>query len=248
MLKEFLETVSSQAVKAAGQQHIHPKEEPGHVYFLDGKKHVAEPAPRKHVAFDLSAIIEFAQANAGASVWYDRDAVVCLIDDATRRDRVTLSLAMSDQLDEIHGWERGKAFSQRELIFLLRTMFARNMARCPNLLAALRKVNVTNNAGGSSEIKPGKVSVSRSVEHEVSGAASLPEHFELDVPVFDGVFPSVGGTVAIALELDAASPSPFTLIPFPGDLERVWRAAEEWIGDQLRDLPDGVVHYGAVGD
>ncbi len=64
MLAEFIEAISEQAVKAAGHKIDKPAAEPSHVYYFDGKRYTASPAPRHHIASDLSAVVEFARLAA----------------------------------------------------------------------------------------------------------------------------------------------------------------------------------------
>jgi hypothetical protein len=251
MIDSALKFISDQAVKASGPHINTVPAEPPYVYFVNGERKIAEPAPRAHVAKDLSAIIAFAKASEEiqantATVWYSADGVVCFIDDATRRDYIYLPLSFSPQLKEIIKWgDRSPPIKHHAFILLLRTMFKYCLTQAPNLIANLRVVkfassSTTNSATGSS-----KVSIGKSIEAEVSNADGIPEEFFFNVPIFAEPLSKMEGLIDVALQCDAGSES-FTLIPTPGAVAKQIALAENAIGATLREeLGEGVVHYGS---
>lgn len=239
MLKEFLEYLSVQAVRAARPVIDEAAPEPDHVYRLnmpDGTSQLVEatPEPRGHRAMSLQPILNFAaKYSEEAAVWYYRHAVVCLTDDETRRDRITLALEQSEPLKKLQAIA-GKPIDQREFLLLLRTTFARCLGRAGNLYAVLRAVKFQVNQAGHSNVGPGKASIGKTLEQEITGSADLPETIELDLPIFETGFPMLRGVVECALEADPATQK-FSLIPLSGDIEREIAEAEAKIADLLVD-------------
>jgi hypothetical protein len=148
---------------------------------------------------------------------------------------------------EIQRWGAGVKFEQKQLILMLRTRFKDCQGPCQGLLTALRHIKMFRNVRTEAKITPGKASIGRSLETEVSGVTQLPEDFELDVPVFDGAFPMLRGKVEVALEVDAEAER-FVLIPIEGSDEDVIRKAEAKIGEMLAEGMDDAfqrrLHYG----
>lgn len=254
MLKEFVEFIAQQAVKAAGPQILKPESEPDHVYLLtrpDGtvERRDADPEPREHKAGDLEALTDWAKAlpEPGKSVaWYHRSAVVLVADDRTRRDTVTLELTLSPQVLTLQQFEsRAQAFKHADFMKLLRVTFADCLGRSGNLLEILKKVNFSAGKLAESSVGHAKASVGRTLESQVTGTAAIPERVELDVPVFVGALDNLRCVVRCALEPDGATET-FSLIPLPGQLEAGIRTAEERIGVILHADLKGVapVYYG----
>lgn len=240
MLDAALKLLSDQAVKAYGPHIVNREAEPPHVYFVDGKRTVAEPPPRDHVAADLGAIIDFAKANPKASVWYSAAGVTCLVDDATRRDRVSLKLSLSRQLEKIMSWgDKSPPMKQRDFILMLRTMFKRNLAQAPNLIDSVRIVKFTASKQTDANIGSGKASIGTKIETEISGAGGIPDDFFFNVPIFGEPFGNIEGLIDVALEMDATSES-FTIHPVPGTISKQIALAENVIGETLRKaIEDG---------
>lgn len=245
MFKEFFEAISGQAVKASGLKVI-KLPGPEHIYLIDqgeGRFQIrnTEPPPRKHKAFDISAVVQFAAKHESAAVWYSRVGVVCLTDDDTRRDEVRLVLSLSEQVKAI-ATISGKPFAQRDLILLMRTTFADCLGAAGDLLAVLRGVRFRSAAGGESMVKHGSRSVGKTLEQEITGTGALPEYVKLQVPVWGNAFLSVQ-TVRLALEPDPETET-FKLIPLPGELERAIEAGEGRLGAVLREqLGKGAALY-----
>lgn len=251
IIRDALEFLTKQANAAAGPIITHPKEEPPHIYLLDGERKVAVPETRKHKASSLDAVMSFHQSesknNASSpATWYSRKGVVCLLDDDIRRDRVEMPLNPSPQLKVILSWgDQSQPFKQPNLILMLRTMFKRNMTRCPNLLELLRSIRFESGQVVNSEIVKSRASISKSIENKVSGKDELPDEFYLNVPIFSEPYAFIEGLIGVALEMDAGTQS-FTLHPFPGDVERQVTLAEDVIGKALREAlgDDAAVYYG----
>jgi hypothetical protein len=145
----------------------------------------------------------------------------------------------------LRAWEeRPPRHPQRELIFLLRTVFADCLPS--GLLEALRSVRWQNDATAVGEVQHGKRSTGKSIESTFTGTAALPEEVTFVVPVWGNAF---GWTAPVRLALEIhPDAGAFQLVPLPGQLERAIASAEERLGDELKAaLEDSQVpvHYGA---
>jgi len=244
MLKEAMEFLNNLATERAKLRvQKAPDCEPAHIYFLDGQKRWAEPPVRDHRASDLDAIIKFAAEFPTCTVWYCRDAVVCLFDD--RRDKVTLPLRYSPQVVEIMSWgTASKPFGQRELILKLRTLFKQCLAQCPTLIDCLRTLKFKSGAESEVAIGKNRASVGRAIESMVSGPNELPDEVYFTVPIFDGPFRTMEAVLDVAIEADGGTEK-ITLHPVPGTLEQQIRLAEIAIGQQLAETIDAKrIFYG----
>lgn len=214
------------------------------------QSYTTPPPRRQHSAEDLSAIVAFAmpvkESPRQASVWYNASAVTCLIDDADRRDAITLKLKLSPQFQKIREWEnQSKPMKQADAVLLLRTMFRDCMGPAGNLISLLKNLKFTNNASGEATISQGKASYSSRIDQELTGAGSIPEDFQMDMPVFASGFLSIV-RMDLAISIDCPTQT-FTLIPLPGGCQRAINAAEMELGASLAaSLGDGAkLYYGA---
>lgn len=266
MLKELFDAVVLQTTKAMRPTVVHADAEPNHVYLLahaDGKVEQREalPEPRAHRAGDLSAIIEMVHeltrrseesvSDTNLVVWYSREAVVLLLDDATRRDRLTLPLTLHPQLLALQQLEQSKQqFDQKGFVSLLRIQFAGCLGPAGNLIEIVRQVKFKQHQDGHGVVQHGKASIGRSIQSELTGAGTIPEQTTLDVPVFAGPLAARRYAIECAIEVDPASER-FQLIPFPGAVEAAICAAEAQLGADLRDATrrnteedEAAVYYG----
>ena len=244
MLAEFIKSIVGLADQAKRPTVFRAEAEPAHVYLLlgpDGSvdyRH-AEAAPRNHIAADLETVARWALRSVkdgeGVSVWYDRTGVTALLDDGTRRDKVTLPLQLSPQILTLQELEKSSArLKQKEFIKLLRVPLAGTLTRHPNLLKSVRSVEFRQAVNGNSDLQQGKSSIGRAIMSQLTGTENIPEEVTLSVPVFLSVvvnpFP-----IVCALDVDAACET-FQLIPLPGEIEASIRSAESKLGAYLRDL------------
>lgn len=246
MIAEALKYLADTAVKGSKPFVSRAEPEPSHVYYLNGERTEATPAPCNFTAKDLTAIVQFATQNPKSTVWYSSDGVIVILDPETRRNHVTLPLEYSPQLYEIVSWgDRSKPISQRDLILKLRTVFKRCLDHSPQLIELLRALRFTTGTTTDAKVSASKTSIGKSVEAEVTGAAALPDEFYLDVPIFSGgAFMTIRGRVEVAIEVDAAAAT-FTLHPIPGMVSQQIALAEGSIGQTLRAaIGEDRVHYG----
>jgi len=266
MIAEAIEKITELAHDAEKPQAYTPPGEPAHVYYLEGKRQIAAPAPRQHKAADLQAVVAFAlrtveqepelpdvrvaalgQPATCCTVWYDRTQVTCLLDDATRRDRVTLKLELSPQFTELAALDgKRRSWKQPDLILWLRVNFSKALDLHPELLKALRSLRWQTSSDGSGVIAHGKASLGKSIQAELSGAELIPETVTFNVPVFHGCMPGLWGLVPCVLDINAKDET-IALIPLAGAIEKALRDAEERLGEMLKGMLGdefGRLYYG----
>lgn len=244
---KYLTTLGEQK----GARFVPGSPNPKHIAILEKRDGtietiIAHPEPRDHVASDLSAIIEFAERDPdGAAVWYSREQVVCLLNDADRRDRVTLTLQFSPPLAQLIAFERNpNPLKQAALVLLLRTTFAACLAPAGEILAAVRNLKFKVGGGGESNLQHGSVSVGRAIQQEMTGVKTIPETIALEVPIFTNAHLPYTGRIQVAIDIDPATEA-FRLIPLPLEIERAIAAAEAKICEELvADLGVDGIYYG----
>jgi hypothetical protein len=241
-----------QLVKDANAVQILPAPgEPAHVYYLrEGtmvKRVEADPAIIFHAASTMETLADKAAdalqvegyaagSRSDVQAWVDRSGVVLLLD-ATRRNRVTYPLTVSDQINAFTAM-KGTAYTQKDLIFLLRTTFRDCLGLAGDIIPILRTVKFKDHLSGESNIGHGKASIGKSLMTEITGTGNLPEYVVLSVPVFaQAGVQAVRATVECALEPDAATQT-FRLIPLPGAIERAIGDGEQQVAAKLHGLLD----------
>jgi hypothetical protein len=221
-----------------------PDCEPAGFYYLpepDGSLALtfAQPAHQTARALSLASLADaVADCNAQAvapAVWYSAGGVVAVLDAKTQLRRVTLELSPSPQAQSLRELEKNRtALSQRDIVLKLRTTFADSMGPCPNLLPTLRNVRFGGTTDGESVIEHGKASLGKKLAAQIEGTGSLPEYVTLDVPLFAQPL-GYRGPVRCALEPNPTEQT-FQLLPLPRQIELATLAAEESLGQDLRDL------------
>lgn len=195
---EVLTNLQETAVKAAGASGkvavVKLEREPEDVYGIvtpDGKleRIVAESRPRRHKLVSLAEAILYANDKGKPEksvIWFDRDGVVILLDDETRRDQANLSLDYTPQLLLLQSLEKNKnTFEQQEFRRLLRI----DLAGCRpddalfNWVSDMRW-SVAGESGG--RLTHQKDSMGSDLEHEaMSDYGQCPEEIELSIRIFD---------------------------------------------------------------
>lgn len=254
---ELIEKIGSLAVKANSGARIlqAPGEPPGVYYLVDEsgqlQKVTADAPMANYKAYDLTTLAKLAEIKSDPQLWYNRAGVTLHFDEDDRREKAHLSLANSDQFDQLCQWSdaEGAALSQQELILLLRTTLRDTLAAHPGLLDKVRRVDIKKAQEATGIVQTAKVSMSRSMVAEASGADGLPDPLTFDVPVFSSpIFPARAKARA-AFELDPQTER-FKIVILPGEIERAYVDAEEFIRSRLlsaltdADAKDVPVYYG----
>jgi hypothetical protein len=251
MLKEFVEAIGSLAVQSVTPRVADFDEHKTCAYYENGtiRFRDALPKPRNHVAYDLGAIINFADRSDVSAIWYSRKAVVCVVDDDYRRDVVTLTLMLSEEILKLISLQQSRpSFDQRSFLTLMRTVFTpAALPMHPSLIGDLRVVKFDAAQSANTDIGRGKSSVGKSAIASVEGWDKLPEVVSLEVPVFANPFLTTRATVQCALEVNEQEQR-FQLFPLPGKVEQAIAAVERELGklilDAVGEVASNRVHYG----
>lgn len=250
MLAEAFEMFRDLAVKAAGPKVI-PTEGPEHLMLVANEhgdlRTVEVPVhPRNHSAGDVDTVASWAKLGSPAAVWYSRTGIIAVLDDTTRRDRVTLELEPHPQFETLRQLEAKPHYKQQAaFVRLLRIDLDGCQAACPNLLDAVRVIQWGHVAGGEGAVQHGKASLGKSIKSELSGATAIPEVVTLSVPTFAGSLAWMRQPVRCAIDIDAPGQG-LQLLPLPGQLESALCGAEAELGKRLREGlgDDARVYYG----
>ncbi len=253
MLKEAIDKIVSLTTEGVKPSVFRPDPEPGHVYYLataDGRveRREAEPSPRKHVVHDLVSLAALAgdfapDPESGElsqlACWYSRGGFTLLLDDQTRRDRVTLPLTPSPQMTILEGWARQVTWlEQAKLVQTLRIYFGRYLdSQTP--VETFRRLKFRQTQAGEKAVEHGRSSIGRSLEAELTGAGSLPAELTLYLPAFAGPLAEVFTTVRLLVEIDAQAER-IALVPDGGSLDGNWARVEEELAKRLREALEGI--------
>lgn len=244
MLKELFDAICAKAIEARSARILPTPAEPAHHYLVekpDGtlEPHDAAPAPRQHVVGDLDSLVRWAMQTAEAgldefpAVWYSRSGIVCLLDDATRRDRVTLPLSLSPQLEAIIDLPAG-GMNPKALGKMLRVTFHDAIDDAAALAKAIDGLKFEQGQWVEFGVSREKSSVGRSVRESVRGLVEIPQQVVLRVPIFASGFCEIKGAVTCAIEFGMDTGT-VQLLPLPGHVEAAIAGAERTIGEQLVD-------------
>lgn len=237
---EFLKHFADIAGKAAGPPVVHDSAEPAHVYLLrdcDGNYQRVEATapPQTHTPADLDTLAELAAEVVGTvppDLWYSRAAVVLVL---PGRDRATLPLTLSPQLQRLAEWEKGVTLNQAAIIRALTVIFPDNVQGV-EVRELVRKVQV--NVQTTAEQGPNRRSIGKEAEAKLGEGNTLPSVLTFTVPVFaQGSLSGVRAQVPCAFDLDPSSgTAAFTITPHAGAVEAAVTDGERQIGSRLRGL------------
>lgn len=199
------------------------------------------PPPLRDHHVDSVADLCFAAKrwNTDPVLWIADRRVVLVIDDADRRETVTLQLVHSAVFLKLLELRNIPKLEQAALIRLLRAEF-RNAADVSNLLASVRKIKFRSHSEGYSDIQHGNESLGQSVENEVSGAGEIDQI----VTVSTNLYNNPGETdqrytIGLDLEVNAKDRN-FTLRPMPDEIELATAMALAGIRERIAQVIPGV--------
>ena len=234
----------------------------------------AAPEPRNHALVTLDEVLHFAKFAAGQPlvpliegpttasdpddptdpanedtppqviVWYDTPSIVVILDDLTRRDRATLKLDLTPQMQTLLKIQKDETkFDQRAFRRLLKI----DLHDCRNddvLLNWVSQVKFTNNSTAAGNIANQKASFGRAVEESAaSEQGECPDEICLQLRVFDD--PSLRGTWPVRCAVEVLpSESSFRLVPLPLELHNAIESELSVIGQMLAEGLDCPVFRG----
>lgn len=217
--------------------------EPPHVYYLrigdELRRCEAEPPPRQHTTTSLESLaniaMQFATESNDVAVWYGRQGIVALLDDTTRRDRVTLHLRPSKQMEVLTMWDRNVTWlDQWKLFETMRICFG-HYINTPGIIDSIRRLRFRLTSTGEKTIEHGRQSIGKSLEAELTGVKDIPEEISFTVPAFDGGALGVYCHITTVVQVNPEAEK-IALIPEAGAIERSWLRVENEIGGLLLEL------------
>jgi len=241
MLREALEYVFEQSERATDKGKARKLDLPG-----DGRTIVVEhngqmlerkvpPPLRAHTVDSVADLVDAAhrwKSDAGNVIWISSDRLVLVIDDADRRETVTMPLVESYVFTRIKRLASNPTIDQASLVRLLRVEL-RGVARATELLTAVRKIKFRQAESGHSDIQHGNESMGRAVEAEVTGADAIPDMLVVDTNLYSN--PGLDEhklAIGLDLEIDVKNQK-FLLRPIPDEIEKVTAAQLSAIRDEI---------------
>lgn len=208
--------------------------------------------PRQHAPETLADVIalanRFFDANEGVVpvVWYNKDAVVLVIDDAGHRiERATLKLEFSDRWMKLRAIAKlGRAsawYDQKEFYDLLRIDLAGTGTE--SLIREIKSLKWSNQsmevAGRSKASKASEFVVKKEGDEE-----DLMEQIVLNVPVFKTAGERDKYRVSCTVDADLEKKR-LQILPFPDEIEGVEQAAMASIAARLEQSLNDSVRFHA---
>jgi hypothetical protein len=206
-----------------------------------------QPEPRDHEPGCLDDLIRLAVRFEGAVgsstegeslspvVWYDRGAVVVVLDDAgDRLEAATLTLEHSDVfqlLCRLRASPREAWLEQKPFVRLLRVELAGTLDPFM-LLDPVRTMRWESTATTSGTVGRQQESLGREIASKVRTEQDLPEDVVLQVPVFKTPGETARWPMRCSVDADPAL-CKIQLLPLPDEVERVIDLALMSIRDRL---------------
>ena len=185
MLAELIDKIAYY-VDASQKPHEFKKDHQTCYRYRDGHtEDVDDPFPaRASTCYTLDSFLAAVERykEDTSVIFVSRDVAQMTIDDeGYRENAIALTLTISDERKALTGLPC--TLTQRQAINFLRENFRDE--RLMNLVAALRKVDFTRLATGSSEVKHGADSFGKTVERKIQATDSIPESVTISVPWFN---------------------------------------------------------------
>lgn len=252
MIQEAIEKVQGLVEEGMSLQQLSvPGERPGLLHYFDRKRGEfrqleTEVGPRRYSARTLSefaAMVKYFEeigATRKPIVLVDMSGALAILDeDDKRQSMVQMNFKVSEPFSLLASLgEKARAFSQREMVWELRTTFKH--CDTSNLLEQVRTIKFKADSSGTSTIKTGNERISSDVIAEVkSDVGAVPEETRFDVPVFEQLVDDNGETspepveCAIDVRIDKQE---FFLRPLPGEIKAAKEAALSWASNVLTRL------------
>jgi len=253
MIQQAIQYIADQATAKANEKRATLFAVPG-----DGRKVVIEhngtlvdrdvpPPLRSHAVSSVDDLITAANKwNTAPVIWINDQTIVLVIDDADRRETVSLTLIYSAVFQAVAKLETNSWLDQPTLIRLLRREL-RGANGAAALLASVRKISFKQHASGHANIQHGSESMGQSVENEVTGAGDLAESLTIPVNVFANPGEDAKDkAVVIGLDIDVdAKQQKFRLQPLPDEINLAKTTALAGIRTTIaKALPKVTVLFG----
>lgn len=201
---------------------------------------IIPPAARSHTVESLDDVIRFASLHsAEISVWHDTKAVIVLLDDADRRERVTFPLRLSPEILALMKWA-GKSLGQVEFVKLL----SLNLRADEAVVAPFRNLAWRESAHGT--VEPDRLGADVEATVQSQAAAGLPGEFTIRLPLYLNLGERVAYDVACEVDIDKQNKT-LALCPLPGAVENAFDRSQLSIHERLVEglAKEGNAYYGS---
>ncbi len=212
MLKEFVESIAN-LVEQRGQATLIEEsvDKRTAIYSQRGERFEVERCAevRGHRVWTLDDLIRIAGAispkagetavvgsKGGAVFWHAPAAVVLIVDDAERRDRVTFNLAFSTAFETLRQ-AVGKPFQQPDFIRFLRALDVDAAT-----VAVFRRLDFKIIQASEGQIEHGKERLGKTINAEVKGTTDLPEEMTIVIPVYSNKGERNAVSIRCTIDLD----------------------------------------------
>ena len=141
------------------------------------------PPRRRHQADGLADLVAMVQKHGTSPmVLCDHKSVVGVFDAEERRDFVVMAMKGTQRFGELMKLQQGMLLSPRDAVRKLR--FDLHGTNSDTVRAALESVDFSRKGTSTSRTTHVGESLGRDVESSVQARGEIPEHFDVDVPVF----------------------------------------------------------------
>lgn len=260
MIREAIDRVKELGVEAcAVQQLTLSGDRPGVSYLFNRKSgelkrmqtEVAGRAYKGGTLSEFAAMVKHwgEKTPEAVAVFVDGSGVTAVLDEGSgrREERLSLKFTRSDEWDALSAFDvpAPRPMSQRDFVWVLRTVFKDRVFSPIDLLGLVRTVKFKSNAEGETTLRTGKESISSAVvaEMQSSAASEFPEEVSFRIPVFEDLVDEDGEECAV--EVDGAmdvrvDKQEFLVRPIPGELAAAERRTLSWVQSVLTEKLGGV--------
>lgn len=202
-LAEAIRVIQNTARDASAAQILDLKD-PDNYHVRLGDEIVQVPKlaePRRHTVCDMpSFCLAFESFHKpGGSVWHNHERIVAILQDDTRRDKLTLDLRESDQLQALKSMDRA-LLDQRTFCRDLKLRLGVE----ETFVGQFRRLDWQHKKEASGTSARGQDRMGISISDEVNGVADLPEELTLEIPIYDLTALPYRYKVPCLIEIDAS--------------------------------------------
>lgn len=246
--KEALQLLLATGQQAQAPQVLEGIDDPRTQHFALAGQTVAFDVPpplRRAQVYSLADLIEVAHSPIASRpvMWHGDSAVVLVLDDDDRRDRVTLLLTHPRPWQILAGLEQEPRWlDQRSFVKLLRF----ELGVPAGTVAPFRRMEWSTTKAAQGEVQPGRDRLGRQINAEVAGAGELPEELVISTSIYDQLGERSPASVRVAIDIDTAGER-LSLSPLPGEIQAAIDDHQMGIQDRLKaelGVPACPVYYG----
>lgn len=239
MLADAIRKIATLATEANGIEVVE-NEATGKIFIRQGKdfKIVERPALDRngslHGLDDLIIAALDGDMVTNPEVFHNDDEITLILDRSDGHERMTMKLSTTNRFEKLINMQgKGNQIAPRSLIRMLR--FELSGTGIDHVIASLRKLDFTRKSDGSSVTEHGKESLGKNVEASIQQADSIPEEFNITVPVYSnaGLRDLSTVTIAMGIHIDVFEQT-IELSPLADEIQKALVTAQRAIGQHLR--------------